>query len=132
MTDLAAIARAEYDKRFTNCLTMHRADQFTQQIADRLHNWERIAWLYDPAGRDSDNRPVIGERELAGMAAEAGQALQAALKKHDADMQDRKLRARAKDLLDLSSDLKARAAGLAAANKKARASANAAQQRKAA
>lgn len=120
MNDLAAIARAEYDKRFHNCLTMHRADQFTQQIADRLHNWERIAWLLDPAGRDSDERLIVGADELDGMAAEARTASQTAMEKADGDPDNRTLHARASGLLALYSEINARAVGLRRANEHAR------------
>lgn len=86
--DLAAAARAEYERRLAKCEALERAGKFNHEIAARLHNWQRIAWLFDARRRATGEQLLIWPEDLPAMAAEAEHCAKIARASAEADADD--------------------------------------------
>lgn len=105
---IASAARAEYDRRYAKAVTLDSGGHFNHDIADRLHNWQRIAWLLDPSGRTEVHAVWITEPELADMTAEAAHCRDIWLDKHRAAPTDTAINARARALSHITRTLEIR------------------------
>lgn|GEM_PF-5023995 len=101
-------ARTEYGRRLATAEALESSHGFTHAIAERLHNWQRIAWLLDPAGRTEGAALFIAEQELAAMTAEATHCRDIWLDKHRADPADSAINARARALCHITRTLEIR------------------------
>ncbi|VWX56686.1 hypothetical protein [Sphingorhabdus sp. 109] len=104
----ATITRREYEKRLALAEALLKTADFTYVIAERLHNWQRIAWLLDPAGRSSDEHLLIFPEDLQAMADEAAHCRDIWLGKHRADPADSAINARARALCHITRALEIR------------------------
>lgn len=105
---IASAARAEYDRRYAKAVTLDSGGYFNHDIADRLHNWQRIAWLLDPAGRTEDHAVLIATQDLQAMTAEAQNCRDIWLDKHRAAPADPVINARARALSHITRTLEIR------------------------
>lgn len=106
--DVSAAARAEYVRRFAKAETLAQTDQFTHDIADSLHNWQRIAWLLDPAGRTDEPALLIAVGELEAMAAEARNCRDIWISRHQKAPEDSSISARARSLSHITRTIEIR------------------------
>lgn len=106
--NIPTAARAEYARRLTTAKALQKNGAYTHAIAERLHNWQRIAWLLDPAGRTEPCALFIAEQELAAMTAEAAHCRDIWLDKHRADPADSAINARTRALCLITRTLEIR------------------------
>lgn len=109
-------ARAEYDRRFAKAQKIEAAGDLTHEITDQVHNWQRIAWLLDHAGRVDGEQINIDQDDLTTMAAEAKQCRDIWFAKCEANPGDQTINQRARGLAAIARNLECRAAALKEAN----------------
>lgn len=109
ISELPAAARAEYASRMAKCEALEERHSFTREIAERLHNWQRIAWLLDAPGRAPGEKLHIWPSDLIGMAKEARHCARIAREKLDAEPDNGARQARAAKLYLIAAILETRA-----------------------
>jgi hypothetical protein len=106
---MASAARAEYQSRLSKCEALEAQDDFGHKIAERLHNWQRIAWLFDAGARSVSELLLIWPDYLPNMAREAQHCASLARKTAEAAPADIEKQGRAANLYLIARALEMRA-----------------------